>query len=153
MWELDYKESWAPKNWCFWTVVLERTLESPLNCKEIKLVNPKGNKSWIFIGRTDAEAEAPTLWPVQFSHSVVSDCLQPHGLEHPRPPCPSLTPRADSNSCPSSWWCHPTNLWIFHLSQHQGLFQWVGSSHQVAKLLELQLQHQSFQWIFRTDFL
>ena len=63
MWELDYKKSWAPKNWCFWTVVLEKTLESPLDCKEIKSVNPKGNQSWIFIGRTDAEAETPILWP------------------------------------------------------------------------------------------
>ena len=62
MWELDYKESWAPKNWCFWTVVLERTLESPLDCKEIKPDTPKGNQSWIFIGRTDAEAETPILW-------------------------------------------------------------------------------------------
>ena len=63
MWELDYKESWAPKNWCFWAVVLKRTLESPLDCKEIQPVYPKGNQSWIFIGRTDAEAEAPVLWP------------------------------------------------------------------------------------------
>ena len=63
MWELDHKESWAPKNWCFWTVVLGKTLESPLDCKEIKPVTPKGNQSWIFIGRTDAEAEAPILWP------------------------------------------------------------------------------------------
>ena len=63
MWELDHKESWAPKNWCFWTVVLEKTLESPLDWKEIKPVYPKGNQSWIFIGRTDAEAEAPILWP------------------------------------------------------------------------------------------
>ena len=62
MWELDYKESWAPKNWCFWTVVLEKTLESPLDCKEIQLVHPKGNQSWIFIGRTDVEAETPILW-------------------------------------------------------------------------------------------
>jgi len=61
MWELDYKQSWAPKNWCFWTVVLEKTLESPLDCKEIKPVNPKGNQSWIFVGRT--EAEAPILSP------------------------------------------------------------------------------------------
>ena len=65
--------------------------------------------------------------------------------------CPSLTPGACSNSCPSSWWCHPTTA--FNLSQHQSLFQWVSSSHQVAKVLELQLQHQAFQWIFRTDFL
>ena len=63
MWELVYKESWAPKNWCFWTVVLEKTLESPLNSKEIKPVNPKGNHSWIFIGRTDAKHEVPLLWP------------------------------------------------------------------------------------------
>ena len=63
MWELDYKESWAPKNWCFWTVVLEKTLESPLDCKEIKPLNPKGNQSWILTGRIDAEAEAPILWP------------------------------------------------------------------------------------------
>ena len=63
MWEMDYKESWVPKNWCFWTVVLEKTLESPLDCKEIKPVHPKGNQSWIFIGRTDAEADAPVLWP------------------------------------------------------------------------------------------
>ena len=63
MWELDHKESWAPKNWCFWTVVLEKTLESPLDCKEIQPVNPKRNQSWIFIGRTDVEAETPILWP------------------------------------------------------------------------------------------
>ena len=63
MWELDYKESWAPKNWCFWTVVLEKTLESPLDCKEIQPVHPKGNQSWVFIGRNDVEAETPILWP------------------------------------------------------------------------------------------
>ena len=63
MWELDYKESWVLKNWCFWIVVLEKTLESPLHCKEIQPVHPKGNQSWIFIGRTDAEAETPILWP------------------------------------------------------------------------------------------
>ena len=63
MWQLDNKESRAPKNWCFWNVVLEKTLESPLDCKEIQPVHPKGNQSWIFIGRTDAEAEIPILWP------------------------------------------------------------------------------------------
>ena len=62
IWEFDNRESWVPKNWCFWTVVLEKTLESPLDCKEIKPVNPKGNQPWIFIGRTDAEADAPVLW-------------------------------------------------------------------------------------------
>ena len=63
MWELDCEESWALKNWCFWTVVLEKTLESPLDCKEIQPVHPEGDKSWVFIGRTDAEAETPILWP------------------------------------------------------------------------------------------
>ena len=63
MWELDYKESWALKNWCFWTVVLENTLESPLDGKEIRPVHPKGDQSWVFIGRTDVEAETPILWP------------------------------------------------------------------------------------------
>ena len=63
MWELDYKESWAPKNWCFWTVVLEKTLESPLDCKEIQPVHPTGDQSWVFIGRTDVEVETPLLWP------------------------------------------------------------------------------------------
>ena len=71
MWELDYKESWVMKNWCFWTVVLEKTLESPLDCKEIQPVHSKGNQSWIFIGRTDAEAETPILlatWCEQLTH-------------------------------------------------------------------------------------
>ena len=63
MWELDYKESWVLKNWCFLIVVLEKTLEIPLDCKDIQPVHPKGNQSWIFIGRTDAEAEIPILWP------------------------------------------------------------------------------------------
>ena len=63
MWELEYKESWVPENWCVWTVVLEKTLESPLDCKEFKLVHPKGNQSWIFTGRTEAEAEIPIVWP------------------------------------------------------------------------------------------
>ena len=63
MWDLDYKESWAPKNWCFWTMVLEKTLENPLECKEIQPVHPKGDQSWLFIGRTDVEAETAILWP------------------------------------------------------------------------------------------
>ena len=83
------------------------------------------------------------------------------GLQHARPPCPSPTPRVYSNSCPLSRWCHPNisssvlspSPPAFNLSQHQGLFRWVSSSHQVAKILEFQLQHQSFQWIFRTHFL
>ena len=64
MWELDYKENWALKNWCFWTMVFEKTLESSLDCKEIQPVHPKGNQSWIFFGRIDVEAETPILWPL-----------------------------------------------------------------------------------------
>ena len=64
MWELDYKESWVLKNWCFWTVMFKKTLESPLDCKEIQPVHHKGNQSWMFIGRTDVEAETPVLWPL-----------------------------------------------------------------------------------------
>ena len=93
------------------------------------------------------------LFSVQFSHSVVSDSLRPHGLPHARPPCPSPIPRVYSNSCPLSRWCHPTisssvvpSPPAFHLSQHQGLFKWVSSLQQVAKVLEFQLQHQSFEW-------
>ena len=69
MWELDYKESWSLKNWCFWTVVLEKSLESPLDCKENQPVNPKGNQSWTFIGRIDAEAETLILWPLDSKNS------------------------------------------------------------------------------------
>ena len=94
---------------------------------------------------------------VQVSCSVMSDSLRPHWPQHARPPCPSPTPRVYSNSCSLSRWCHPTisssviPYFCLNLSQHQGLFKWVSSSHQVDKLLEFQLQHQSFQWIFRTD--
>ena len=69
--KLDYKESWVLKNWCFWTVVLKKTLENPLDCKEIKSVNPKGNQSWMFIGRTDAEAETPVLWPLDVKNWLI----------------------------------------------------------------------------------
>ena len=75
LWELDHKESWAPKDWCFWTVVLEKTFESPLDCKENKSVNPKGNWSWIFIGRADAEAETPKLWPLMWKGDTLEKFL------------------------------------------------------------------------------
>ena len=83
MWELGHKEGWMLKNWCFWTVVLEKTFESPLDCKETKPVNTKGNQSWIFIGRTDAKAEAPVIWPHDAKSQLVrkdpdagKDCKQ-----------------------------------------------------------------------------
>ena len=95
-----------------------------------------------------------------FSRSVMSDSLQPHGLQHARSPCPSVSHGVCSNSCPLSQWCHPTipssvapSPPALNLSQDKDLFQWVGSLHQVAKVLELQLWHLSFQRIFSVDFL
>ena len=118
MWELDYEEGWAPKNWCFWTVVLEKILESPLNCKEIEPVHSEGDQPWDFFGGNDVvwkKSQSPKVMngvissvSVQFSCSVMSDSLWPHGLQHARLPCPSPTPGNCSNSCPSSRWCHPT---------------------------------------------
>ena len=81
MWELDHKESWAPKNWCFWTVVLEKTLESPLDCKEIQPVHPKGDQSWIFIGRTDAEAETPIFAHLMWRVDSLEKTLMLGGIE------------------------------------------------------------------------
>ena len=79
MWELDYKESWVPKNWCFWTVVLEKTLESPLDCKEIQPVHPKGDQPWVFIGRTDVEAETQILWPPDVKNWLIGK--DPHAAK------------------------------------------------------------------------
>ena len=105
-----------------------------------------------------------TLWIIiQYFvvvHSVMADALWPHGLQHVGLPCPLVSPRVCSNPCPSRGWCHPTISSsvtplssCLNLSQHRGLFQWVSSLHEVAKVLEFQFQHQSFQWIFRVDFI
>ena len=84
MWKLDYKESWAPKNWYFWTLVLEKTLESPLDCKEIKSVNRKRNQSWIFIRRTDAEAKSPIFWPTDAKTDSLEITLMLEKIEDSR---------------------------------------------------------------------
>ena len=104
------------------------------------------------------QSEQPGYSSVQFSCSVVSDSLQPHGPQHARPPCPSPTPGVYSNSYSLSQWCHPTiSSSVIPFSSHLqsflelGLFKWVSSSHRVAKVLDFQLQHQSFQWTPRTD--
>ena len=129
---------------------LSSTSSSPITELHVSLGNYPNSLLALIVGA-----------PVKFS-SVAQSCptLWSQGLQHARLPCPSSTPRACSNSCPLNQWCHPTILssvvsFSSHLQslQNQGLFQWVSSSHQVAKVLEFQLQHQSFQWIFRTDFL
>ena len=120
MWELDHKERWALRNWCFWTLVLEKTLESPLKCKEIKPVNPKGNQSWIFTGRTDAEAEAPVLWPLDVKNLLLGK--DPH-WRRPWHPTPVFLPRKSHgwrslDGC-SPWghWRSDTTEWLhFHFS-------------------------------------
>ena len=110
-------------------------------------------------GNTERKYFWRLFWDFMVS-SVAQQCLTLFdlGLQHVRLPCPTPTLRVCSNSCPSGWWCHPTISSVipfsyFNLSQHQGLFQWVSSLYQVAKVLKLHLQLQSFQWIFRTDFL
>ena len=223
MWELDHKKGCVPKNRYFQIVALEKTLESLLDSKEIKPVNPKGNQPWIFIGRTDAEAEAPILWQCDAKSQLIGkdpDTGKDWGQEkkaatddemvgwHYRltghesgqslgdgegqgslaccSPCacvlssfsrvrlfvtPWIAARQASLYFTISWsllklmshWVsdtiqpsHPLLspfLSALSLSQHEGLYQWISSSHQATKVLELQLQHQSFQWIFKVDLL
>ena len=114
---------------------------------------------WLFLASM-SNINWPYISSVHFSRSVVSNSSRPHELQHTRPPCPSPLPGVYSNSCPSSRWCHPaisSSVVPFsscpNPSQHQGLLQWVNSLHEVAKVLEFQLQHQSFQWTPRTDLL
>ena len=142
MWELDYKESWVLKHWCFWTVVLEKTLESPLDCKEFQSVHPKGNQSWIFPGRTDAETEAPIFWPPdgknwliwkdpdsgnnwrQKEKGVIEDKMV---VWHHQPDGPEFGNGQGSLTCCSQWGCKKSDTterlnWSDQLKQ---LKQWV----------------------------
>ena len=119
-----------------------------------RLLNDRVAVMWLFLSLVYQFSS------VQFSRSIVSEFLRPHGLQHTRLPCPLPTPGAYTNSCPLHRWCHPTIsssviLCYSHLNftHHQGLFQWISFSQQVTKVLEFQLQHQSFQWIVRTNFL
>ena len=126
-----------------------------VSAPSLSLLRHKVPEKWQILWRT---VKLPLL--LLFSHSVVSDFLWPHGLQHARRPCPSSSPRACSNSYPLSSWFHPTiSSSVIPFSSclqsfpASGSFQWVSSLHQVAKVLELQLQHQAIQWIFRIDFL
>ena len=153
MWELHYKESWVPKNWCFSTMVLDKTLESPLDCKEIQPVHSKGNQSWIFIGRTDVEAETPILWlPDAKSWFFWKDPEAGQdwrkeekerqsirwldGINNSRS---SLRLMCIKSVMPSSHLILCCPLLLLPPIKHQSLFQWVNSLHEVAKVLELQL--------------
>ena len=141
MWELDRKESWALKNWWFWTVVLEKTLESPLDCKEIKPVHPKGNQSWIFTGRTDAEAEAPILWPSDVKNWLVrkvpdagKDWKQEKGMTEDEMACVTnsmdmslgklweLVMNRGALACCSPWGPRVRHYWMIADSLNDGWF-------------------------------
>ena len=154
------------KDWCWSSSILATWSKELTHCKRpwcwkrLKTGGEGGNRGW------DGWMASLIQWTcsVQFSCSVVSNSLWPHELQHARPPCPSPTPGICPNSCPLSHWCYLTNsssivqfsscLQSFPDAQkQQGLFKWVSSSHQVAKILEFQLQHQSFQWTPRTDLL
>ena len=143
MWELNYKESWAPKDWCFWTVLL-KTLESPLDSKEIQPVHPKGNQSWIFIGRTGAEAKTLILWPPD------ANWLIPWCWERLK-----AGEKGDDRGW-DGWMASPTQwTWVWVSS---GSWWWTGRPGVLQSMglqrvgLELQLQHHSFQWIFKANF-
>ena len=134
MWELDHKESWVLKNWCFWTVVLEKTLDSPLDCKEIQLVHPKGNQSWIF-GRTDAKAEAPILWPLDAKNWLIrkdSDAGQDWGQEE----------KGMTEDEMDSWMASPTQwAWVW-----AGSWSWWWTG-QPGVLQSMGLQRVGHDWV------
>ena len=137
MWEFDCEESWVPKSWCFWTVVLEKTLESPLDCKEIQSVHSKGDQSWVFVGRTDAEAETPILWPPHVKSWLIgkdSDAGRDWGQEekgmtedemaewHPRLDghefewTPGVSDGQGGLACCDSWGCRVGHDWATELN-------------------------------------
>ena len=158
MWELDCEESWAPKNWCFWTVVLAKTLESPLDCKEIQPVHPEGDQSLVFIGRTDAEAETPILWPPDMKSWLIGkdpDAGRDWGQEEKGTAekdgwmaSPARWAWVWVNS--GSWWCtwRPGVLW-FMGSQRVGhnwttkLTDWLMGEGR-GRILPVILPHQSW---------
>jgi len=146
------KESWVPKNWCFWTVVLEKTLESPLDCKEIQPVHPKGNQSWVFIGRTDVEAQAPILWPPDAKSWLTGK--DPDAGKHLRAGGEGDDRGWDGWMASPTWW---TWLWVDSRSSwwtgKPGMLQFMGSrrvGHNCATELnwtEMEVQRNCLLWI------
>ena len=123
MWELGYKESWAPNNWCFWTVVLEKTLESPLDCKKIQPVHPKENQSWVFIRKTDVEAETPIFWPTDAKSWLIgkdSDAGRDWGQEEK-----GMT--EGEMASPTRWTWVSVNSRSWWWTERPGMLQFMGS--------------------------
>ena len=152
-WELDHKESWTPKNWCFWTVALEKTLESPLDSKEIIPVNPKGNQFWIFIGKTDAEAEAPVLWPRDAKSQLTGkdpDPMKDEGRRVAEMKClDSITDSMDTNL--SKFWeiAKDREAWCGAVHGATNSSTWV--SHWTTKLQIIQILESTLQLVRYTD--
>ena len=122
MWDLDHKESWVLKNWCFWTVVLEKTFENPLDCKKIQPVHPKGNQSWIFIGRTDAEAEASIFWPPDTKHWLIGK--DPYAGQDWRQE-EKRTTEDKIVGCSRSWWWTGKPSVLQSMGSHGVTYDWV----------------------------
>ena len=147
IWELDYKDSWVLKNWCFWTVVLEKTLEGPLNCKEIQPVQPKGNQSWIFIGRTDAETETPILWAPEAKNWLIwkdPDAGKDWGQKEEG----TTEDEMDASASPTRWtwvWVNSGSWWW---TGKPGMLQSTGSQSQtqLSNWTELDYMNLSGQW-------
>ena len=148
VWQLDHKEGWAPKNWCFGTVELEKILESPLDSKEIKPVHPKGNQPWILIGRTDAEVEAPILWPPNVKSQIIGKDLDV--VNNWRQEEKGMTGWDGWSGSPTQW------TWIWANSRRQwrtgkpGMLQSVGSLRVRHNLVTEQQQKNRCGWIWPT---
>ena len=138
MWDLDYIESWVPKKWCFWTMMLEKTLESPLDCKKIQPVHPKGNQSWIFIGRADAEEEALILWPPDVKNWLIAK--DPDAGKYWRQEEKGMTEDE------MGWMASPTlRLWIW---ANSGSWLWTGRPGMLQSMVLLRVRHD---WVIELN--
>ena len=147
MWELDCEEGWVPKNWCFWTVVLEKTLESPLDCKEIQPVHPKGNQSWVLIGRTDVEAETPIFWPPDAKK-----------LTHLKRPWCWERLKAGGEGDTRGWDCWMASLtwwtWVWVDSKELVMYReaWCAAVHEIANSWTLLSDWTELNWCWKNNY-